>query len=123
LIDIEEQNRLISKVIERVYIDNKQVVAITFKGDSHTVLTYGADTVGVIDNGRIGWSFEDLQDMIIWSQAGGPPKVYIDAQTGHEIELDMAVFGEIFGKNIVRQAHLEGFEPPTFSSEGYRSIR
>jgi DNA invertase Pin-like site-specific DNA recombinase len=45
--DIDRQNQLISKIVERVYIQEKSVVAITFRSDIHLLLTHGTSALGV----------------------------------------------------------------------------
>lgn len=41
--DTDAQNRLISRVVERIFVRGKEVVAIMFKADCHAVLHYGGE--------------------------------------------------------------------------------
>lgn len=41
--DIEEQHKLLSLIIERVYVEDKRVVALTLKADYHVVLGHHTD--------------------------------------------------------------------------------
>src|SRR5690349_8664805 len=47
--DIDAQNRLVSQVVERVFVQGREVVAVMFKRDIHAVLHYGADIATLHD--------------------------------------------------------------------------
>ncbi len=48
--DVDKQNELIRQIIDRVFVEDGQVVGVTFKANVHLMMKYGADIWGVDTN-------------------------------------------------------------------------
>jgi hypothetical protein len=59
--DVDAQNRLISRLVEKVFIQGNQVVKVQFKADVYAVLHYGSDLVRFYHNGELE-AIDDIRD-------------------------------------------------------------
>jgi DNA invertase Pin-like site-specific DNA recombinase len=53
--DVDEQHNLIAQIIERVFIQDGEVIAVTFKANIHLMATYGGDLLELTSS-RYIWS-------------------------------------------------------------------
>jgi site-specific DNA recombinase len=60
--DVDAQNRLISRLVERVFIRGRQVVRIQFKADVYAVLHYRSDLVRFYDGDGERNDIDDIRD-------------------------------------------------------------
>lgn len=125
--DIDAQNQLIRRILERVFIQGKRVVALMFKADCHAVLHYGSDVARFYVGGKVEL-IDHLADEQVITQEG------LEAETQAALEADRlyqelkAAYPEATDDEIqamLSDGHFlrpEGFEPPTAGSEDRCSI-
>jgi hypothetical protein len=67
--DVTDQNRLIGRIVERVFVEGKRVAAIMFKAECHMVLHYGGEIARYYIGGELS-EIDRLQDTgLIQTQA------------------------------------------------------
>ena len=86
--DIERQRRLLSLILERVYVDGQNVKAITLKSDYHFVLGHNANepTYTEVDPKDYVWAQRDLDAHII------PSGIYFLPDHLHVRSISLAIF-------------------------------
>jgi hypothetical protein len=51
--DVEEQNKLLRRIIDRVYLFDREVIAISFKAEHHLVLTGTKKMPAIFNRGHL----------------------------------------------------------------------
>ncbi len=124
--DIDEQNRLISRIISRVYVEGKQVVGIMFVSDIHAVLHNGGAIAKFYSKGEL-----ELVDYLTDEQLATPADLEAKHEAAHDENLLLEELREKYPTDTPQmlmeklgslKVRPEGFEPTTTGSEDRCSI-